>query len=205
MRAGDRAVSGIDPAELHGRLAAMNRHRALAFVLAIGASGIPGIAAITSPVVMQLELFGIPGESVDSKHPGTIDVQSFSSGVQQQAPSGAGGGAGKASLSNLSLTKWVDKSTPTLFVNCASGLHLAKATLYVRPTNSTNDMYKVILQDVIITSVSNTAAVGQERPTENLSLSYSRIQWFYQALDANGGLSGAAVVTGWDIVKNTKF
>ncbi len=183
----------------------MIRHRALAFVLVIGASGIPGIAAITSPVVMQLELTGIAGDSADPRHPGTIDVQGFSSGVQLPVTSSSGGLGSKASFSNLSVTKLVDKSTPSLFFFCASGTHLAKATLYVRPANSTNDMYKVILQDVVIASVNNTFAAGGDRPTETITLSYSKIQWSYQALDANGGFSGAPSVTGWDIVQNKRL
>lgn len=183
----------------------MSLPRAFALVALLAAPGIFGGAAIAAPVLMQLELVGVSGDSADSKHPGTIDVQSFSFGVQQVATSVSGGGAGKASFSNLSVTKWVDKSTPALFVNCASGQHFSKATLYMRPNNSTNDMYKVILQDVVITSVSNGAAVGGDRPSESLSLSYAKIQWFYQALDANGRLSGAAVVTGWDVTANKRY
>lgn len=185
----------------------MTLSRAFALVGMFAASGVFGGVAIAAPVLMQLELVGIPGESVDSKHPGTIEVQSFSAGVQQSGSSvsGGGGGVGKATFNTLTLSKWVDKSTPTLFLNCASGAHLSKATLYVRPTNSTNDMYKVILQDVVISSVSNSATVGADRPSETISLSYARIQWIYQGLDANGGVSGGTVQSGWDLQKNTKF
>jgi type VI secretion system secreted protein Hcp len=188
----------------------MSLTRAFALVALLAAPGIPGGAAIAAPVLMQLELVGVAGDSVDILHRGTIDVQSFSCGVQQMVTSGLGGGAGKASFNNLSLTKWVDKSSPTLFVNCASGMHLSKAILYVRPTNQPDqghqsDMYKVILEDVVITSVSNGATVAGDRPSESLSLSYSKIQWFYQAFDERIRPVASPVVTGWDVTANKRY
>jgi type VI secretion system secreted protein Hcp len=162
---------------------------------------------ISSPVVMQLELTGIQGDSLDAKHPNTIDVLNFTFGVQMSSGSGSsgGGGTGKANFNNLVVTKLVDKTTPTLFLNCASGVHLSRATLYVRPSNSTNDTYKLLLQDLTITAVSTSSAAAGERPTEMVSFSFSKIQWFYQAFDANGAPSGASVVTGWDVAANKRL
>ena len=163
---------------------------------------------VSSPVVMQLELAGLPGDSVDAKHPNTIDLLSFSFGLQVTSSSVIGGGgssAGKVSFNNLVVSKYVDKSTPTLSLNCASGFHLAKATLYLRPANATNDTYKLVLQDVLVTSINTSAAASGERPTESVSFSFTKIQWFYQALDANGAPSGGSVVSGWDITANKKI
>ena len=43
-----------------------------------------------------------------------------------------GGGAGKANVSDLSITKWVDKGTPNLMQAVISGKQFGKATLTCR-------------------------------------------------------------------------
>ncbi len=199
-------VSRIDREEVRGTIRVMRSLRHSLVLLGIFA-GCLVQGGISSPVVMQLELTAIPGDSVDAKHPNTIDVLSFSFGVQMPSGSviGGGGGTGKANFNNLVVTKLVDKTTPTLFLNCASGVRVARATLYVRPSNSTNDTYKLLLQDLTITGVTTSGAAAGERPTESVSFSFSKIQWFYQAFDANGAPSGASVVTGWDLVANKRL
>lgn len=178
--------------------------RAFALIILFAACRISGAGAIVPPVLMQLELVGIPGDSVDSKHPGTIDVRSYSLDVSSSSSLLPTVSVGRVQFGSLNLVKGIDKATPKLFSSLASGQHFTKATLYVRPTNSTNDLYKIILQDVVIVSLRNGVAVGAEPPSENFSLLYGQIQWSYQELDPKGGLSGAPVVTGWDVTANKR-
>src|SRR5215216_4001780 len=81
-----------------------------------------------------LEIEGVKGESSDKKHPGTIEVESFSWGVTNSGShaGGAGGGAGKASFQDVHFTSSVNKSSPLLMLACASGQHIKKAVLFVR-------------------------------------------------------------------------
>ena len=81
-----------------------------------------------------LEIDGIKGESKDDKHKGQIDIDSFSWGLSQSGLTrgGGGGGAGKATFQDIHFTKSVDSSSPVLFLSCASGKHIQKATLYGR-------------------------------------------------------------------------
>src|SRR5688572_31703919 len=81
-----------------------------------------------------LKLGDIKGESKDSKHPGEIDVLSWSWGVAQTGTMsvGGGGGAGKASFSDLSFMHGVDKASPVLMKACATGEHIKEATLTAR-------------------------------------------------------------------------
>jgi type VI secretion system secreted protein Hcp len=184
----------------------MRSLRNLLLVLGV-AAGCVLQGGVSSPVVMQLELTTVPGDSVDAKHPNTIDVSSFSFGLQMisSASIGGGSGSGKVNFNNLVVSKYVDKTSPTLSLNCASGIHLSKATLYLRPANATNDTYKLLLQDVLVTSISTSAVAAGERPMESVSFSFTKIQWFYQALDANGAPSGGSVVSGWDVTANKRL
>jgi type VI secretion system secreted protein Hcp len=54
----------------------------------------------------------IPGESQDQTHRDQVDVLAWSWGMSNSGTThvGGGGGAGKASFQDISLTKYVDKS-----------------------------------------------------------------------------------------------
>jgi type VI secretion system secreted protein Hcp len=45
---------------------------------------------------------------------------------------GSGGGAGKVSVQDISVTKWVDKASPILIQKCAQGSHIDDGELVVR-------------------------------------------------------------------------
>lgn len=48
------------------------------------------------------------------------------------AHTGGGQGAGKVNVQDMSFTKYVDKSSPDLLLNCCNGKHIDKAVLVVR-------------------------------------------------------------------------
>ena len=76
---------------------------------------------------------------------------------------GGGAGAGKASCHDLSLTKYVDKASPKLMLNCAKGTHIPKATLFVRKAGDKPLEYiKITMTEVLVSSVS-ALVVPQER------------------------------------------
>ena len=61
-----------------------------------------------------LKIEGVKGEVVDKAHQGEIDVLAWSWGGSQAGTThrGTGGRAGKASIQDLSITKWTDSATP---------------------------------------------------------------------------------------------
>ena len=85
-------------------------------------------------VDMFLKLDGIKGEASDDKHKGEIDVLAWSWGASQSGTMhvGQGGGGGKANFQDLSVTKWVDKSSHALLKAVATGQHVKEAMLTVR-------------------------------------------------------------------------
>src|SRR5690348_6092500 len=85
-------------------------------------------------VDMFLKLDGIKGESLDSKHKDEIQIESFSWGLAQTGTmsAGMGGGAGKVNVHDISVTKYVDKSSPELMLACCNGKHIPSGLLTVR-------------------------------------------------------------------------
>jgi len=154
-----------------------------------------------------LKIDGVQGESMDAKHNDEIDVLSFSFGVSQAggAPTGAGGGAGKASFTDLHVTARTQKSSPRLFVACASGEHFKNAVLAVRKAGGKQQDYITItLSDVRITSYQKAgAAEADDGPLDQVSLGYGKIVFEYRPQDPKGAL-GAAVKGGWDLKANKK-
>jgi type VI secretion system secreted protein Hcp len=147
---------------------------------------------------MFLKLGDIKGESTDSKHKDEIEIESFSWGVTQAGSfaSGGGGGAGKATPSDLTITKRIDKSSPVLFTSSATGKHLPEAILTVRKKGSDQHEYYVIkLNDILVSSVDTGS--GDAVPLEKVSLNYAKIEISYVPTRSNG-TPDAPVKGGYD-------
>ena len=157
-------------------------------------------------VDMFLKIDGIDGESADSKHKGEIDIQSWSWGASQTGSMamGAGGGAGKVSMQDLSITKHIDKATPKLFEALVTGKHLKEAKLVLRGSGGSQVEYLVItLTDVLVSSYSTGGSSGEDRPTESLSFNFAQMKMSYVEQDAKV-IPGPAVEFGWDVKANKK-
>ena len=146
-------------------------------------------------VNMFLKLDGIAGESQDSTHKGEIDVLAWSWGMSQSGTThiSSGSGAGKASFQDISVTKWVDKSSVPLMQNIATGKLIAEATLVVRKAGRLPVEYiKIIMKNVLVTSSSTGGAGGEDRLTENISLNFAE---FCTEYVETSPLDGTAVKT----------
>jgi len=142
-----------------------------------------------------LEIDGIKGESKDSKHKDTIEIESFSWGASQPGSfaAGGGGGAGKVSFQDLHFTSLVNKSSPLLAKACATGQHIKKAVLFVRKAGGKQeDFYLVTLEDALISSYQSGGHAGSNTlPTDQFSINFAKIKYEYKPQDAKGGLAGA--------------
>lgn len=150
-----------------------------------------------------LKLDKIKGESKDAKHSGEIDVESFSFGVSNGASFsvGGGGGAGRASFQDLTITKLADTATPLLVKACTTGEHIVKGLLTVRKAGGEQrEYYKIELKDIIVTGVTNTGANGGV-PTELISLSFAEMKLVYKEQTEDGSLGGVTEF-GWNVKKN---
>lgn len=156
-------------------------------------------------VDMFLKLTNIMGESRDSKHGKEIDVLAWSWGLSNSGTThvGGGAGAGKANVQDISLTKWVDKSSPTLMQHCAKGTHIPEAFLTVRKAGDTPLEYiKIKMTECLVTSVSTGGSGGEDRLTENITINFAQVNVDYQEQNAKGGPEGGAVTFGYNMAEN---
>ncbi|RYH09345.1 type VI secretion system tube protein Hcp [Tropicimonas sp. IMCC6043] len=159
-------------------------------------------------VDMFLDIEGeIAGESQDHKHKDEIDVLAWSWGVSQSGTfhTGGGGGAGKANFQDISVTKWVDKSSPILMLYCANGDHFDSAKLTVRKAGKDPLEYLIItMKKVLVTSVSTGGSGGEDRLTENISLNFRDVEVLYTEQKPDGG-AGAKPEFKWSIAENKQL
>lgn len=156
-------------------------------------------------VDMFLKIKDINGESRDSKHKDEIDVLAWSWGASQSGTThmGSGGGAGKVNVQDLSLTKYVDKSTPNLLKHCFTGTHISEITLTVRKAGGTPIEYITVkMTECMITSVSTGGSGGEDRLTENITINFAQVRLEYKPQKADGSADAAIPVT-WNISTNS--
>ncbi len=156
-------------------------------------------------VDMFLKLEGIDGESMDAGHTDEIDVLSWSwrasnSGTMHSA---RGGGAGKVSVQDINVVKYVDKASTAMIQAVAVGKHVPSATLTVRKAGGDEPVeYLVIeMKSVLISSWQTGGSQGEERLTESVTLNFEEFKTTYTPQD-NDGTALASVDFGYNIAKN---
>jgi type VI secretion system secreted protein Hcp len=158
-------------------------------------------------VDMFIKIDDIKGEALDDKHKGEIDVLSWSWGMTQSGTAhlGSGGGAGKVHVNDLSITKYVDRASPILFKQCASGKHLKTAVLVVRKAGGKPLEYlKITMEDLLVSAVSTGGSGGDDKLTENVTLNFARVKLEYVPQKPDGS-GDASIPMGWDISANKEI
>ena len=115
-----------------------------------------------------------------------IALGSFTFGVEGApgAAAGAGGGAGKVSVHDISVTKHLDPASPKLLEACAKGSHLAAVQIRLCGTGGCTGPYlQYELKNVMITSYQISGAGGESMPTESLSLNFEEVKVTYVEQD----------------------
>jgi type VI secretion system secreted protein Hcp len=150
----------------------------------------------------------IKGESTDDKHKDEIDVLSYSWGATQSGTlgTGGGGGAGKVQFNDFHFTQKTTKASPSLFLACASGQHLKEATITVRKAGGSQSQEYLILKmsDILVTSFQSGGSSGEDRPTENVSMAFAKVEMTYKTQKEDGG-TGETFRAGWDLKANKAF
>ncbi len=151
-----------------------------------------------------LQLEGIDGEATDKDHKKWIEIMGFSCGVSQpmSSPGGVGGrGAARADFQALSTTQYVDSSTVDQQMFCASGAHIANATLDVcQETGKKSTYWQYKFTNLMIQSVSISGG-GSERPVMNCSYVYDTIEVSYAPVSDKGD-AGNLKGKKWSLVES---
>lgn len=157
-------------------------------------------------VDMFLKLGDLKGESRDKDHKDETEVLAWSWGMDQSGTthSGSGGGAGKVSVHDLSITKYIDKASPMLQLACCNGQHFPEGLLTVRKAGEKPLEYiKITIKEIIIASISIGGSGGEDRLTENVTLNFAEFKTEYTPQKPDGS-GDAAVEAGFNIAQNAK-
>lgn len=136
-----------------------------------------------------LKIGGLNGESQDQTYKGWIDVLSWSWGMSQSGTThlGRGGGGGKVSVGDISFTKYVDLSSPSLIKSCTLGQHFEDAHLVVRKAGDTPLEYlKIDFKTVLVSSFSTGGSGGDDRVMESITLNFREFHLFYVEQEESG-------------------
>jgi len=150
---------------------------------------------------------GIDGEATESKHQKWMPVQSFSWGVTHPVDVvGSGLASGRAHIHDFSFVKSTDSSSPKLALNCCTGEHVKLVTVEFSQSTGGNEplvymQYK--FTDVMIAGFQISGHDATDRPTESISVAFSKWEQVYQPTDGKGGLGGK-VPAGFDVKANKK-
>jgi type VI secretion system secreted protein Hcp len=157
-------------------------------------------------VDMFLKIEGIKGESADHKHAGEIEVLSWSWGMNQTGTThtGSGGGAGKANVQDVSITKYVDRSTPILLKHCVAGIHIKEMLLTVRKAGGKPLEYvKLKMKDALVSGLHTAGTGSDERLTEQVTLNFAMFELEYVPQKADGS-GDASIPMTWNIARNAE-
>ena len=132
-----------------------------------------------------------------------VDVETIAFDVEQTLNIGSqssGSGAGKITFNPFSITRHVDKSSPTLFLHCASGTPFKTAKLTVTPEGANAPFITYLMKLVAIKTI---AVQGNQHggplPLENVSFEYGGLQ-----IKIGDPSTGDVTTGGWNRVKNVQ-
>jgi len=153
-----------------------------------------------------LDIPDIKGQSTIKGYEDKIEILSASHGVAMQitaSPSNTERTSGKPNHQDVTVSKYVDLSTCPLIAACNAGTNLKTVTMTVgRNDGGTVLPYMVYtLDNAIVSSVSVSAGSG-DRPTETITLNYTKIKWDFTQQNAAMGKKGNNGAI-WDLALNT--
>jgi type VI secretion system secreted protein Hcp len=145
-----------------------------------------------------LKVDGADGESKATGHVNEIKIHSFSWGASQTTSVfGSGGsGAGKASLSDISIMKDLDKASSELFKMLLKGVHIASVVLTAQKSTgdtSGKPFLTITFNEVFVTS--QQISGSSEIPMESVAFSYGKIKFDYSTQGTDGTLTSTGAVT----------
>lgn len=139
-----------------------------------------------------------------------FEVDDYSHGMEQQLNIGSqstGAGAGKPTFNPFSITRKIDKASPTLFDMACSGTAFQQVTLALRKSggagaSSTSSGLVFLRFDFKLVAIKTIeVAHDDESPKETVTFEYGGLFMRYCQQNPDGTLA-ASIPGGWNRVKN---
>lgn len=152
----------------------------------------------------------IKGETSDKNHIGCIDVEDFEWGVGRKITSATSTQGDREStnavISDLIFTKWMDKSSPYLFIEtlCGRGKTL-KIYMTKTGSGSGSDVFlEYTLENALFSKMEVEALKASNvRPAEEYHISFTNMSVKYVQYDEDGNMLAPETV-GFNTATNTK-
>ncbi len=157
-----------------------------------------------------LQFEGIQGETSDSNHKGWIDLLTWQWGVGRNITSNTSTQGDRestnATISDLTITRRMDKATPQLFIEacCGDGKTVRLVHTKTGAGNGADTFIEYTLKNALIsrynvTAINNAAS----RPREEITISFVDIEVKYTPYDEDGHAQ-APIALGFNTASNTK-
>lgn len=157
-------------------------------------------------MAIYLQIDGVKGSVTAKGHEGWIDCTSLQWGVGRAISSAVGTSAdreaSKPSISEISVTKMMDPSSTQIFTEaCVGKGKKVKIDLCTVGTDQINTYMEYELEDCMVSGYS--VSTGGDRPTESISLSFTKMVQKYIPYDKNGKPQ-SPLPAGYDMATGTK-
>jgi type VI secretion system secreted protein Hcp len=152
-------------------------------------------------MAIYLKYDGIDGEATHSDHTNWIDVGSMQFGIGRAiaTPTGstANREASEPSVSEITVTKSMDGSSPKLFTESATGNVGKTVKIDLVSTGSPGNTYVTYtLTNTLISGYS--VSTGGDRPSESVTLSFTKIEYKFIPYD-DKNKAGTPVTVSYDL------
>ena len=152
-------------------------------------------------MAIYLKMDGIDGDATHEQHKKWLTVDSVQWGVGRSIVTRSGSTmnreASEPSVSEVVISKSADASSPKMFGEACTGKEGKKVVIDFVTTGSPGDTYmQCTLNDTLVSSYSISS--GGDRPQENISLSFSKMEMKYIPYDEKHK-PGSPIVVNYDL------
>ena len=161
---------------------------------------------------IYVQIDGIQGPVTAKGLEGFIQVESFTSDIQRKLATQPGSVANRETskpvFSEITLTKLVDKTTPLLFSEATVGASKSSAVIkFISTGSNLNEYLTLTLSNVMVsgqsldsrpTEMNSDAQERSDRPTETITLSFTKIEVKYTPYDSQNNV-GSPIPAGYDL------
>jgi type VI secretion system secreted protein Hcp len=152
-------------------------------------------------MAIYLKYDGIDGEATHSDHSKWIDIGSMQFGIGRAITTPAGSTANREasepSVSEITVTKSMDGSSPKLFTESATGNVGKTVKIDLVSTGSPGNTYVTYtLTNTLISGYS--VSTGGDRPSESVTLSFTKIEYKFIPYD-DKNKAGTPVTVSYDL------
>lgn len=148
---------------------------------------------------------GIKGASTSKNGKDEIEILSYSYGMSMPVTHSVSEGQrthGQANVSDLSISKYVDATTPIFLQHCARGTNIPKMKLrQLRADEASGTALELLTIDMENALVTSISCSGSDQPVESITFNFSKITWTYHQQKSDVSDAGQVPAT-YDIAAN---